>query len=395
MIKTLAILALVLVSCVAVHEIKMTHRVRTPTEVKMLLDYMNRGPLVQNVVKIVNHLFPMAQEPKLYSYPEVKIINYLDAQYYGEIGIGTPAQTFGVVFDTGSSNLWVPSKECKLSPACYLHRYFDSSKSSTYATNGTKFNITYGSGAVVGFEGQDTVDFAGLKAEKALFGQITKLEGISFLASKFDGILGMAWPSISVNNMPLIFDILHDQGKLQGYSFSFYLTKKAGQDGSALVLGGVNPKYASSSFKYYPLKMHNYWLLEMNDIIFNGTSYKTSKDLIGIIDTGTSVIVGPTAVVEKMTAGFGPGKQKQVDCNTLPSLPTLEFKFGSDSYVLKAEDYILQVQEGAKTVCIVGIMGLDLPPSLGEAFIVGDSFIKTFYTHFDVENSRVGFARAV
>lgn len=40
-------------------------------------------------------------------------------------------------------------------------------------------------------------------------------------------------------------------------------------------------------------------------------------------------------------------------------------------------------------------MGLDLPPQLGEAFIIGDSFIKTFYTHFDVGNARVGFARAI
>jgi saccharopepsin len=85
-----------------------------------------------------------------------------------------------------------------------------------------------------------------------------------------------------------------------------------------------------------------------------------------------------------MTAGFGPGKQKQVDCNTLPQLPNLELKFGQDTYVLKPEDYILQVTELSQTVCIVGIMGLDLPPSLGEAFIIGDSFIKTYYTHFDV-----------
>lgn len=176
----------------------------------------------------------------------------------------------------------------------------------------------------------------------------------------------MAWQSISVDNMPLIFDLLYKQGRLDGNSFSFYLTKKAGQDGSALVLGGVDKKYASTDFKYYPLKMKNYWTLQMTDIVFNGTSYKTAgADLIGIIDTGTSVIVGPTKVVEKMTAGFGPGKEKQVDCNTLPSLPNLELKFGQDNYILKPEDYILQVTEFGQTVCIVGIMGLDLPASLG------------------------------
>lgn len=189
---------------------------------------MNNGPFIESVMKTLKSLFPHKELPNLYSYPEVKILNYLDAQYYGEIGIGTPAQTFGVVFDTGSSNLWVPSKECRLSAACYLHKYFDSAKSSSYVKNGTHFNITYGSGAVVGYLGQDTTTVAGLTAKNSLFGQITKLEGISFIASKFDGILGMAWPAISVEHCPLIFDLLYQQGQVSGNSFSFYLTKKAG-----------------------------------------------------------------------------------------------------------------------------------------------------------------------
>lgn len=171
----------------------------------------------------------------------------------------------------------------------------------------------------------------------------------------------MAWRSISVDDLPLIFDLLVEQKQVDGNSFSFYLTKVAGQDGSALVLGGVNPKYAAGEFKYYPLKMKNYWAVAMDDVIFNGTSYKVNPNLLGIIDTGTSVIVGPQAVVDKMTAGFGPGKQKQVDCDTLDTLPTLTFKFGGDSYVLTAADYILKVDEGKKSVCIVGILGLDLP----------------------------------
>jgi len=373
----------------------MKHRPKTAIEAKRFLAYMRKSTLIEKAEKILSLIFPGRYSGGLYSYPEVKIFNYLDTEYYGDVTIGTPGQEFGVVFDTGSSNLWVPDKECRLSAACYLHHLFDSSKSSTYVRNGTKFNITYGSGAVVGYLGVDTVGVAGLNVKNTLFGQITKLEGISFIAAKFDGILGMAWPAISVDNCPLIFDLLYKQGLVSGNSFSFYLTKKPGENGSALVLGGVNANYAAGEWKYYNLRAKNYWLLDMADVVFNGTSYKPSSgDLLAIIDTGTSVLAGPTKLVDEMTKAFGTGKEKQVDCATISSLPILSFKFGSDTYNLKGEDYILQVNEGSKTVCIVGIIGLDLPPSLGTAFILGDTFIKTYYTHFDVGGARVGFAKA-
>ena len=81
---------------------------------------------------------------------------------------------------------------------------------------------------MVGYVGVDDVSVAGLVAKQAQFGQVTKLEGISFIASKFDGLMGMGWPAISVDNLPLVFDLLVEQKQVEGNSFSFYLTKKAG-----------------------------------------------------------------------------------------------------------------------------------------------------------------------
>ena len=79
----LLIAALCLASVLAVHELPMEHRKRTPREAQMLIEYMTRGPMMTRVNKLLSKIFPSALTPNIYAYPEVKILNYLDAQYYG------------------------------------------------------------------------------------------------------------------------------------------------------------------------------------------------------------------------------------------------------------------------------------------------------------------------
>jgi hypothetical protein len=86
-ITLLTALVILLVVAQAIHEIPMAHRKRTPRESKMLLEYMGRGPFAEKINKILAKIFPSELTPNIYAYPEVKILNYLDAQYYGYLSI--------------------------------------------------------------------------------------------------------------------------------------------------------------------------------------------------------------------------------------------------------------------------------------------------------------------
>merc|ERR1711907_559399 len=84
---------------------------------------------------------------------EIDINDFQDAQYFGTISVGTPPQLLRVVYDTGSSNLWVNKQSGWFSP----HKHYDDTKSSSYVANGTTFNIRYGSGPVSGYYAKDTI----------------------------------------------------------------------------------------------------------------------------------------------------------------------------------------------------------------------------------------------
>lgn len=321
----------------------------------------------------------------------VPVKNFQDAQYYGPVNIGTPQQDFTVIFDTGSSNLWVPSKKCR-SLSCLPHHKYDSSHSNTYIADGRDFKIQYGSGNVEGFVSKDTVTWGGVSGSKIAFGEMTHLS-LNFATAKFDGILGMGWHSISVLKLPTVFDQLVSQGAIEDNSFSFFLTDKPNAEGSALILGGVDEKFYTGEFTYHNLKAENYWLIDLADIKIGSTSVKPAGATNGIVDTGTSLMVGTSEIIKPITDIIG--ATQEIDCDKISSLPDFSLTIDSQTYTLPASEYILKVTMFSQTQCLVGFQGINFPPSFGPTLIMGDSFIKYYYTHFDVGKMRVGFAKSV
>mmetsp|Transcript_34743 Transcript_34743/g.86674 ORF Transcript_34743/g.86674 Transcript_34743/m.86674 type:complete len:420 (+) Transcript_34743:84-1343(+) len=324
----------------------------------------------------------------------IVISDYQNAQYYGTISLGVPLKNFKVIFDTGSSNLWVPNTKCGL--ACLLKSKYDSSRSLTYAKNGSKFEIMYGSGPVSGHLSYDTVTLGGLKAKRQEFAEVDTVTGLglAYGIGRFDGILGMAFPSISVDGISPVFQTLMQQGQITEGVFAFYLgDNKPGE----LTLGGIDKAHYTGELHYVPVTSDTYWETTLHAVKFGGMS--SSKPANVILDTGTSVIAGPIkevrAIAERAGAVpiLGTG-EFMIDCALVDALPDLTLTMSGQTFSLSGKEYVIKVSSFGQEACLFGFLGIDVPAPRGPLWILGDIFLRKYFTVFDVDQNRMGFAPA-
>ncbi|KAF7705632.1 pepsin A-like [Silurus meridionalis] len=329
---------------------------------------------------------PAGRFSQSYAVGYESMTNDADLAYYGVISIGTPPQSFQVIFDTGSSNLWVPSVYCS-SAACSNHVRFNPQASSTFQATNQPLSIQYGTGSMTGFLGYDTIGVGGIQVPHQIFG-LSQSEAPFMAHMKADGILGLAYPQLAESNAEPVFDNMVQQGLVQDF-FSVYLSSNS-QTGSEVIFGGYNPKHYTGSLIWIPLSSETYWQISLDSITINGQVVACNGGCQAIVDTGTSLIAGPYNDINSMNSWVGAtvnNGDAVVNCNNIGSMPVLTFNINGNAFTLPASAYVRQsYYYGCRT---------GFSPSSSSLWILGDVFIRQYYTVFDRANNSVGLAKAV
>lgn len=217
---------------------------------------------------------------------------------------------------------------------------------------------------------------------------VTKGLGLAYSVGKFDGILGLGWPSIAVDGLPTVFEEMISQGLVDEPVFSFSLGKSDGAVGE-LTFGGVDKTKYTGDLTYAPLSNETYWALDLDGISAGGSSITSAKRVI--VDSGTSILAGPkddVAAFMKTVGAHGLRGDYFVLCSHKSKMPNIDITMGGANFTLTPDDYV--IADGP--LCLVGITGIDVPAEA--LWIMGDTFMRKYFTVFDAGNKRVGFATA-
>ncbi|KAI9206937.1 eukaryotic aspartyl protease-domain-containing protein [Polychytrium aggregatum] len=340
----------------------------------------------------------------------LSLISGADLSYMGNITLGTPPQAFQVILDTGSANLWVTTTQT--TPKVTTVNPFSSTSSSTYVqtANGNGVSIQYGTGSLSGYLAQDTFGVAGISVQKQDILLATQLDAAmaSQLSSgtRWDGIWGLAFPSLasgtaSVRPTPPFQNL---QQVFSSATFAFWIgsASSTSVSGGEMVLGGCNPNHFTGSLQCSPVVPStsgnfDHWRVSMPSI-FMGSQNITFpfSNKHAILDTGTSFIGFPSAVYQTVMASIGTSVTTQkdgtisVDCSTLSQMPTMNLQLGSPAaaYPLTASDYVYRDPTSSNSPCILGFANIGTFPDV----ILGDTFLRKYYTVFDPKNTQVGLA---
>ncbi|XP_065206213.1 uncharacterized protein LOC135835734 [Planococcus citri] len=328
----------------------------------------------------------------------IPLENFDNVLYYGPVSFGTPPVQMNINFDTGSSfsYLWVLSKLCNTS-TCPVgdHARYDHTNSKTYREQeATPQNITYVSGWAYGFWSRDTITIDQLMIQDQRFLEATNMAAAD-AKKPYDGIMGLGYHS---NNQSenIISKLCKLNGKKES-KFSFYLTNNAlDTNGGELTLCGVDQTKFKGELKYV-LEYVEYngkaWTIYFRKFSIRYADNRTTEGSVTTaqIDTGTAAILGPPNQISAIYTAVN-AVNLQVDCENIPKFPNITLVIDTTEYIITGKDYTIKFANGT---CLIALLPQKRQTGSPTDWILGDVFLRKYYTVFDMKNQKIGFAESI
>ncbi|KAG0173719.1 hypothetical protein DFQ28_008311 [Apophysomyces sp. BC1034] len=353
------------------------------------------------------------------------LLNDIEMHELGvSLSIGTPPQDFLLLFDSGSSDTWIPSEQCGLNNGCQSADHYNSSASSTYTTSNYKFTLRYVTGSTGGKYFKDRVTIGDIEVKNQYLAAVNTVAG-PFGQQRgrilLDGILGAGFPyATSLYEYynkpysPIPFS-LWEQDLIPEPLYSVYIGKSKSTDWDGeLIFGGIDESKITGDILYANIPKFNLksgvkdvdilWSVLVPNIEFqapNGTVLTASShdnDLVFAIDTGSDGIFMPSEASDAIVYNMVPDADAQgsyyvVDCGYQNSTQLLQVNFNPNTTNMDAQsshikitlgDLVRPLSDG--TTCILTIIRGNT-----DNFIIGNIFLRRYVTIFDFGNHRIGF----
>ena len=255
--------------------------------------------------------------------------------------------------------------------------------------------LNYGRGEAEGYLSVESVKIGELLVPNQEFILISHDEDLQGMAA--DGILGMGFPELSDMSLPLVYTMFKEN-IIETPLFSVYLSNNEfGQANESLksnvIFGGFDEKtYAKGNIDYIPLIYTGYWSVKLDKISLDDEDINSNTQL-AILDTGSSLILGPELEINKILTKLSSGQSCYYDngllvcsCNSKSQFPSIEFRLDGKNFVVMPEEYLIF----EKKYCIFLLSSIDI-----NVWILGDVFLRSYYTVYDMENMKIGIARSI
>ncbi|CAK41612.1 hypothetical protein AnigIFM60653_002806 [Aspergillus niger] len=328
-----------------------------------------------------------------------------DATYYAvNLTLGTPAQKVSLALDTGSSDLWVNtgnSTYCSIDNLCTPYGLYNASESSTVKTVGTHLNDTYADGTnLYGPYVTDKLTIGNTTIDNMQFGiaeSTTSKRGIAGVGYKISTYQAEHDDKVYAN-LP---QALVDSGAIKSAAYSIWLDSLEASTGS-LLFGGVNTaKYKGDLQtlpiipvygKYYSLAIALTELSVATDS--NSSSFTDSLPLSVSLDTGTTMTALPSDLVNKVYDALNATYDKTydmayIDCDTREADYNVTYSFSGATITVSMSELIIPATEPGwpDNTCVLGLV-----PSQPGVNLLGDTFLRSAYVVYDLENNEISLA---